>query len=159
MYSIDPSQAPLAAAVLLVAILVLSSLPLSHSHGASFSDTAAAAADRITRLPGQPPVNFSMYSGYVSSSTGSSRPPPPPESVPLVLWLNGGPGCSSVAYGASEELGSFRINPDSRTLFLNPYPWNKVANMLFLDSPAGVGYSYSNTSPDLFTPGDNKTCE
>jgi carboxypeptidase C (cathepsin A) len=34
-----------------------------------------------------------------------------------------------------------------------------VANMLFLDSPAGVGYSYSNTTADLYTPGDNKTGE
>jgi hypothetical protein len=34
-----------------------------------------------------------------------------------------------------------------------------VANMLFLDSPAGVGYSYSNTTSDLYTAGDNKTGE
>jgi hypothetical protein len=33
------------------------------------------------------------------------------------------------------------------------------ANMLFLDAPAGVGYSYSNTTSDLFTAGDNKTGE
>ncbi|KAG8046037.1 hypothetical protein GUJ93_ZPchr0008g13065 [Zizania palustris] len=95
-----------------------------------------------------------MYSGYVTVDAGAGRAlfywlieaadAADPESAPLVLWLNGGPGCSSVGYGASEELGAFRINPDGKTLFLNPYPWNKVANMLLLDSLAGVGYSYPN---------------
>nr|CAB3476187.1 unnamed protein product [Digitaria exilis] len=128
--------------------------------------TVEAEADRIASLPGQPPVNFSMYSGYVTVDAAAGRAlfywlieaeGVAAESAPLVLWLNGGPGCSSVGYGASEELGAFRINSDGRTLSRNPYPWNKVANMLFLDSPAGVGYSYSNTTADLYTAGDNKT--
>ncbi|KQK02237.1 hypothetical protein BRADI_2g00262v3 [Brachypodium distachyon] len=108
-----------------------------------------------------------MYSGYVTVDAAAGRAlfywlieassTAAPDSAPLVLWLNGGPGCSSVGYGASEELGAFRISPDGTTLVPNPYSWNKMANMLFLDSPAGVGYSYSNTTSDLFTPGDNKT--
>jgi len=48
-----------------------------------------------------------------------------PNTKPLVLWLNGGPGCSSIAYGASEEVGPFRVNPDGRTLMLSQYAWNK----------------------------------
>uniref|UniRef100_A0A453ECC8 Carboxypeptidase n=1 Tax=Aegilops tauschii subsp. strangulata TaxID=200361 RepID=A0A453ECC8_AEGTS len=161
LVSVEPPRAPMAVAVLLAAILALSPLPLSLA-----SPSAAAAADRITRLPGQPPVNFSMYSGYVTVDAAAGRAlfywlvesaAAKPESAPLVLWLNGGPGCSSVGYGASEELGAFRINADGRTLSVNPYSWNKMANVLFLDAPAGVGYSYSNTSSDLLAPGDNKT--
>lgn len=151
----------MAAAVLLGAVMALSCFAPANA-GA----TSAAEADRIASLPGQPPVNFSMYSGYVTVNAAAGRAlfywlieaaGVPAESAPLVLWLNGGPGCSSVGYGASEELGAFRINADGRTLSLSPYPWNKVANMLFLDSPAGVGYSYSNTTSDLYTAGDNKT--
>ncbi|KAL6626797.1 hypothetical protein ACP70R_030523 [Stipagrostis hirtigluma subsp. patula] len=121
----------MAAAVLLAAILALSG---AASAAAVVAVTAAAAADRITRLPGQPRVNFSMYSGYVTVDAAAGRAlfywlieaaAVPAESAPLVLWLNGGPGCSSVGYGASEEVGAFRINPDGRTLSLNPYPWNK----------------------------------
>lgn len=36
-----------------------------------------------------------------------------------------GPGCSSIAYGASEEIGPFRINKTASSLYLNKYSWNK----------------------------------
>lgn len=160
-------QSPMATAVLILLAAAILAPSLSSCAPASATTTSAAAADRITRLPGQPPVNFSMYSGYVTVDAAAGRAlfywlieassTAAPDSAPLVLWLNGGPGCSSVGYGASEELGAFRISPDGTTLVPNPYSWNKMANMLFLDSPAGVGYSYSNTTSDLFTPGDNKT--
>lgn len=68
-----------------------------------------------------------------------------------------GPGCSSVAYGASEEIGPFRINKTSSGLYLNKFSWNNEANLLFLETPAGVGYSYSNRSSDLFDTGDHRT--
>ncbi|KAL0322353.1 UNVERIFIED_CONTAM: Serine carboxypeptidase-like 27 [Sesamum calycinum] len=126
--------------------------------------------DRITYLPGQPEnVGFNQYSGYITVNQQAGRAlfywlteAPAyrgPDSRPLVLWLNGGPGCSSVAYGAAEEIGPFRINSDGKTLYLNPYSWNKLANLLFLESPAGVGFSYSNTSSDFYTVGDQRTAE
>ncbi|KAF6168440.1 hypothetical protein GIB67_004992 [Kingdonia uniflora] len=59
---------------------------------------------------------------------------------PLLLRLNGGPGCSSLACGAMKELGPFRVHSDGKTLYHNPYAWNKVANVLFLESSAGVGH-------------------
>jgi len=124
--------------------------------------------DKIISLPGQPPnLNFSQFSGYVTVDPAAGRAlfywlteaPRPSGTKPLVLWLNGGPGCSSIAYGASEEVGPFRVNPDGKTLRLNLYAWNKVANVLFLDSPAGVGFSYTNTSSDELTVGDKRTGE
>ncbi|XP_014512915.1 serine carboxypeptidase-like 26 [Vigna radiata var. radiata] len=124
--------------------------------------------DRIIKLPGQPEnVLFSQYSGYVTVNEEAGRAlfywlvetEEDSTSKPLVLWFNGGPGCSSIAYGAAEEIGPFRINPDGKSLYSNPYAWNKLANILFLDSPAGVGFSYSNTTSDLYTAGDQKTAE
>lgn len=78
-----------------------------------------------------------------------------PDDCYLILWL--GPGCSSVAYGASEEIGPFRINRTASGLHLNKFSWNTVANLLFLETPAGVGFSYSNRSSDLFDTGDRRT--
>lgn len=68
-----------------------------------------------------------------------------------------GPGCSSVAYGASEEIGPFRLHKKGSGLYLNKYSWNLAANLLFLETPAGVGFSYSNTSSDLYNTGDELT--
>ncbi|XP_073306207.1 serine carboxypeptidase-like 28 [Primulina huaijiensis] len=79
-----------------------------------------------------------------------------PDSKPLVLWLNGGPGCSSIAYGAWEEIGPFRVRRNGQSLYLSQHAWNKEANLLFLDSPAGVGFSYANASFDQ-TIGDHRT--
>uniref|UniRef100_A0A6N2MI42 Carboxypeptidase n=1 Tax=Salix viminalis TaxID=40686 RepID=A0A6N2MI42_SALVM len=122
--------------------------------------------DRVLKLPGQNfDVNFAQYSGYVTVNEKYGRAlfywfveaVEDPQSKPLLLWLNGGPGCSSIAYGMAEEIGPFHIKPDGKTLYLNPYSWNQVANVLFLDSPVGVGFSYSNTSSDLLDNGDRKT--
>lgn len=68
-----------------------------------------------------------------------------------------GPGCSSIAYGASEEIGPFRINKTASGLVTNKFSWNSVANLLFLETPAGVGFSYTNRSSDLLDTGDHRT--
>jgi hypothetical protein len=41
-----------------------------------------------------------------------------------VLECAAGPGCSSLAYGFSEEIGPYRIYPNASSLYLNPYAWN-----------------------------------
>ncbi|XP_073099619.1 serine carboxypeptidase-like 42 isoform X2 [Elaeis guineensis] len=59
-----------------------------------------------------------------------------------------GPGCSSVGGGAFSELGPFYPKPNGQGLRRNPFSWNKVANLLFLESPAGVGWSYCDKKRD-----------
>ncbi|CAI9100223.1 OLC1v1037173C1 [Oldenlandia corymbosa var. corymbosa] len=44
--------------------------------------------------------------------------------LPLLLWLHGGPGCSSLGNGAFEELGPFRVGSEGKTLFKNEFAWN-----------------------------------
>ncbi|KAG6122188.1 Cell death protease [Claviceps humidiphila] len=61
-----------------------------------------------------------------------------------VIWLNGGPGCSSED-GALMEVGPYRVKSD-QTLALNNGSWNEFANLLFVDSPVGTGYSYVDTN-------------
>ncbi|TYJ26542.1 hypothetical protein E1A91_A07G126900v1 [Gossypium mustelinum] len=122
-------------------------------------------ADKIGALPGQPNgVDFNHYSGYVTVDSKAGRAlfyyfaesPNNSSTNPLVLWLNGGPECSSLI-GAMKELGPFRVNNDGETLFRNNFAWNNVANVIFLESPAGVGFSYSNTSSDYQHTGDKST--
>ncbi|XP_068594978.1 cathepsin A-like [Brachionichthys hirsutus] len=108
------------------------------------------APDEVTELPGlmfRP--NFRQWSGYLQARPGrflhywfvtSQRDP---ARDPLVLWLNGGPGCSSLD-GFLSENGPFHVNDDGATLYENKFSWNKIANLLYVESPAGVGYSFSD---------------
>ncbi|KAM7091030.1 lysosomal protective protein isoform 1-T1 [Ciconia maguari] len=110
---------------------------------------AAPPGHEVTFLPGlgkQP--SFRHFSGYLCAGPGKHlhywfvEAQSNPQSSPLVLWLNGGPGCSSME-GFLKEHGPFLIQPDGVTLKYNDYAWNKIANVLYLESPAGVGFSYS----------------
>ncbi|XP_058742131.1 serine carboxypeptidase 1-like [Vicia villosa] len=137
---------------------------VSHEHDVE-QELRLKEADKVKALPGQPKgVDFDQFAGYISVDAKEKRKlfyyfvesTLNSSTKPLVLWLNGGPGCSSFGYGAMQEIGPFRINRDSKTLSLNKYAWTKVANVLFLESPAGVGFSYSENSSDLKV-GDKRT--
>ena len=97
-----------------------------------------------------------IYSGYLNVSAVKkfhylfNLAQEDPQNKPLALWLNGGPGCSSLDGWANEhgpmfldELGNFH---------LNDYTWTKEANIIYLESPGDVGFSYidSNETEDLF---------
>ncbi|KAJ4960081.1 hypothetical protein NE237_019991 [Protea cynaroides] len=111
--------------------------------------TSLSLPDKISKLPGQPQVSFQQFSGYVTVDDKKQRAlfyyfaeaEIDPASKPLVLWLNGGPGCSSIGVGAFSENGPFR--PSGEILVRNEYSWNREANMLYLETPIGVGFSYS----------------
>ncbi|KAI0713118.1 alpha/beta-hydrolase [Cerioporus squamosus] len=75
-----------------------------------------------------------------------------PESAPLMMWLNGGPGCSSTT-GMLFENGPCTI-VDPSTTVPNPHSWNNVANMVFLDQPVGTGFSYASDGSKVDTLAD-----
>ncbi|XBJ24761.1 hypothetical protein VPH35_002563 [Triticum aestivum] len=141
--------------------------PDSATSNLDAATMAAQELDRVASLPGAPSYSYAFkhYSGYVTTDERLGKAlfywffeaMEKPDDKPLVLWLNGGPGCSSVGFGQAQELGPFLVKKDVPELELNPYAWNQAANLLFLDSPAGVGFSYTNTSFEIDPPGDNST--
>jgi len=63
-----------------------------------------------------------------------------PEIDPVILWLQGGPGCSSL-FGLYIENGPQIIQPDG-SFSVNPWSWTTNASVLWIDSPVGTGFSY-----------------
>ncbi|KAM4034109.1 retinoid-inducible serine carboxypeptidase [Anomaloglossus baeobatrachus] len=61
--------------------------------------------------------------------------------VPLVMWLQGGPGASGCGFGNFEEIG-----PRDTNLCPRNSSWDRVASLLFVDNPVGSGYSYTTDS-------------
>ncbi|KAI3913334.1 hypothetical protein MKW92_051319 [Papaver armeniacum] len=127
-----------------------------------------SSSELITSLPGQPiNVSFKQHSGYIVTDAQQGRAlfyyfveanSVDPLSRPLTLWLNGGPGCSSLGFGAFMEHGPFQ--PDKNGFLINnKYSWNLESNMLYVESPIGVGFSYSNTSSNYILWNDTTTAE
>lgn len=66
-----------------------------------------------------------------------------PKNDPVILWLNGGPGCSSMT-GLFFELGPSSIGSQIKPIY-NDFSWNSNASVIFLDQPVNVGFSYSGS--------------
>jgi serine carboxypeptidase-like clade 1 len=127
---------------------------------------AAPEEDRIDSLPlfGPPPTPH--YSGYLDATDGcntevngayckihywfaTAEDGPDGAAAadkPVVLWLNGGPGSSSIL-GLLQENGPLLMNATGG-LMVNPYSWTTAAHLLVLESPVGVGYSYCEAQMD-----------
>lgn len=115
------------------------------------------AEDLVNYLVGAPDFNFEIYSGYlnVSNSTDSKTinkklhyvlvetKTDDPDEAPLVIWLNGGPGCSSLL-GMFMENGPWVVDDCNNTFYENQYSWNQRVSVLYIEGPAGVGYSYAS---------------
>lgn len=92
-----------------------------------------------------PGVN--QYSGYISIGKNMSmwfwffEARNDPENAPMALWLNGGPGCSSMV-GLFQENGPCHFVNNETEPRLNPHSWNEYANMLYVDQPIGAGFSF-----------------
>ncbi|KAK9280589.1 hypothetical protein L1049_014283 [Liquidambar formosana] len=66
---------------------------------------------------------------------------------PVVIWLTGGPGCSS-ELAVFYENGPFHI-ANNLSLLWNDFGWDKVSNLLYVDQPIGTGFSYSSDEQDI----------
>ena len=94
-------------------------------------------------------VNYKhdWYSGYLNFSKSSYHyvffdSQRDPDNDPVILWLNGGPGCSSLI-GMVYENGPFVFLPNTTKLVPNEHTWNQKANLLYITSPQGVRITFS----------------
>ena len=130
--------------------------------------SSAPSSDLIVTLPGYGPPPTRHYSGYLDASDGcdtetngevcrlhywfAEAEGSDSASKPVVLWLNGGPGSSSV-YGFLQENGPLLINATGGFM-VNPWSWTRESNLLVIESPLGVGYSYCSAQEE-----DGGICE
>lgn len=99
-----------------------------------------------------PSVN--SYTGYIDNQAHhlffyffESRDDPKTDDV--IFWTNGGPGCSS-ATGLFMELGPCRISDETGPKYF-PHSWNNKANVMFVEQPVGVGFSYADYGEEVGT--------
>jgi cathepsin A (carboxypeptidase C) len=133
--------------------LSLESVSISSTYnGAVEVAEYPGAKDEIIDLPGKPKEYISkLFSGYLPLQNGGQAfyflaysQSETPLKDPVLLWLNGGPGASSLS-GCLTENGPLIVNEDGHTLRINPYAWNMNANLLCIESPVGVGFSYNSS--------------
>ncbi|CAL4939774.1 unnamed protein product [Urochloa decumbens] len=84
-----------------------------------------------------------LFWWYYKSPQRTSTPAKP---WPTVLWLQGGPGASGVGFGNFQELGPLDVNLQPRNS-----TWLQKADLIFVDNPVGVGYSYVENDTLLVT--------
>ncbi|KAI8137123.1 serine carboxypeptidase-domain-containing protein [Fennellomyces sp. T-0311] len=121
---------------------------------ATLAVVAAQTADdyKVNTLPGiNTPVELpNQYAGHIEIAPETNSNlffwmiEPTHETGKLVLWLNGGPGCSSMD-GLFLENGPYRVNPDL-SVNISLGGWQDHATIVYLDQPVGTGFSFSDMS-------------
>nr|GMC48199.1 Serine carboxypeptidase-like 17 [Ipomoea batatas] len=117
----------------------------------------ANAGSPVKFLPGfKGPLPFHLETGYIGVGDVQFfyyfiKSESNPNSDPLMIWLSGGPGCSSLS-GLIYEIGPITFVPVEYNgsipeLIINPYSWTKTASIIFLDLPVGTGFSYATIPP------------
>jgi carboxypeptidase C (cathepsin A) len=117
---------------------------------AVYAFVAATVPDEIVNLPqfGRPATK--QYSGFVPVTPDAKNnlfyyfveaDVFTPE-TPTLIWLNGGPGASSLTGLFAENLGPQKILADGQ-LVANEHSLTKQYNLLAVDNPVGSGFSYT----------------
>eukprot|EP01132_Coremiostelium_polycephalum_P005827 gene5827-7251_t len=114
------------------------------------SSTATPEQYLVESLPGlDAKVNITHYAGLIQASEQYDgnlffwffqANVTEPLKAPVLIWINGGPGCSSMD-GIFLENGPLRIQSDY-SIQINPFSWHNYANVLYIDQPFGTGLSY-----------------
>jgi len=125
------------------------------------------SSDAVGKLPGWgDEYTGKMFSGYVEVDKSCSgnlfywilekQGGSVVGETPMLLWLNGGPGASSITGLIAENIGPYQITEDG-SFKSNPTAWTNNYNVLIIDNPIGAGFSYTNPkNPDCYA-GDEET--
>ncbi|CAK8574990.1 unnamed protein product [Lathyrus sativus] len=125
----------------------------------------ASSSSKVEYLPGfQGPLPFELETGYVGLGETDDdddmqvfyyfiKSENNPKKDPLMLWLSGGPGCSSIS-GLVIEIGPIKFEikdygESLPSLILRPQSWTKLCNIIFVDLPFGTGFSYAKNMSAL----------
>lgn len=108
-----------------------------------------------------PDLSFGLYSGMIPI-TGTQKSLHYVAALsqndwskdPVIVWFNGGPGCSSMI-GWTQEHGPYVVEDGAAKFTKNLYSWNKEATVIYFDSPAGVGYSVCGNQAECNFNDDN----
>ncbi|XP_019170952.1 PREDICTED: serine carboxypeptidase-like 11 isoform X2 [Ipomoea nil] len=121
----------------------------------------AAAGTKVVYLPRvihERPLPFELETGYIGVGESEDvqlfyyfvKSESNPSDDPIVVWVSGGPGCSSF-FAMTQEIGPLIMDLPKNisvppTFSLNPYSWTKVASFVYLDLPVGTGFSYAKSA-------------
>ena len=118
-------------------------------------------ADKVTQLDQMPDLSFGLYSGYVPIDGTKKQlhylaalSKNDPVNDPVIIWFNGGPGCSSML-GFLAEHGPYVMPDGTDTFVSNDWSWNNEANMFYIESPADVGFSLCPDKTECVWTDDN----
>ncbi|KAH8881533.1 alpha/beta-hydrolase [Thozetella sp. PMI_491] len=124
-------------------ILVLSSLaraaPRSKTLRSRERSGVAVAYKKTDICETNPGVE--SYSGYITLPDQSNvffwffEARNNPQTAPLTVWLQGGPGLASTTQAVSGHNGPCVARNDSNSTDDNPWSWNTISNMLYIDQP------------------------
>jgi vitellogenic carboxypeptidase-like protein len=119
--------------------------------------SAARALSRVSS------ANLTGHAGYIATAAAGmdqiffwlhgARNPRQETCVPLILWLQGGPGVSGQV-GSFNEMGPQYLQQGSgatTTARNRTWTWNERYAMVFIDQPVETGFSYTTTRPKQYT--------
>lgn len=143
-----------------VIALMATVVPYLLTYGSGYMAPFAGRDSDIIRTKYLPAYALPTFSGYLwaDKDTGArmfytyyeaKNPAGAANETPILLWLQGGPGCSSMI-GNFYELGPYRVHDDLR-LNENPAPWNDKFGVLFVDNPVGTGFSIAEADAHVPT--------
>ncbi|KAH7651176.1 Peptidase S10 serine carboxypeptidase protein [Dioscorea alata] len=127
----------------LLLLLLLISISISTSKASSSPFPPEALPTKSGYLSINSTSNSSLFYTFYEAQHPSTSTP-----TPLLIWLQGGPGCSSM-FANFFELGPFLISPTSPTLHPNPFSWNRFFSLLFIDNPIATGFSIAASFSDI----------